>query len=99
MPVYEYECPHCRSRFEKLQGFSAEKTCPCPDCGRIATRVISLGSFILRGSGWYVTDHPSDSRKKASHSESTESKAPAVKVDKKPDIVETSGTAPKSDSK
>jgi predicted nucleic acid-binding Zn ribbon protein len=28
-------------------------------------RLISQTSFVLKGSGWYVTDYPSESRKKA----------------------------------
>ncbi len=69
MPIYEYHCLECDTKFEKLQSFSAGKTCNCPDCGKTAKRVISLGSFVLKGSGWYVTEHPSKSRQMATRKE------------------------------
>jgi predicted nucleic acid-binding Zn ribbon protein len=37
----------------------------CEQCGGHVRRLISQTSFVLKGSGWYVTDYPSDSRKKA----------------------------------
>ncbi len=69
MPIYEYHCPNCHVDFEKLQSFSASKTFPCPECGHEANRIVSLGSFILKGTGWYVTDHPSKSRQSAASKE------------------------------
>ena len=32
-------------------------------------RLLSSAPFILKGEGWYVTDYPSESRKKALESE------------------------------
>jgi len=40
-------------------------------------RVISKTAFILKGSGWYVTDYPSDERKKGMEGEKP---LPAVDV-------------------
>jgi predicted nucleic acid-binding Zn ribbon protein len=37
----------------------------CEKCGGQVRRLISQTSFVLKGSGWYVTDYPSESRKKA----------------------------------
>jgi hypothetical protein len=34
-------------------------------------RVISQTAFVLKGSGWYVTDYPSDARKKGMEGEKT----------------------------
>jgi predicted nucleic acid-binding Zn ribbon protein len=43
----------------------------CEKCGGHVRRLISQTSFVLKGSGWYVTDYPSESRKKAmSHEKS-----------------------------
>jgi predicted nucleic acid-binding Zn ribbon protein len=36
---------------------SAEKTEKCSFCGGKAHRIVSMSSFILKGSGWYVTDY------------------------------------------
>ena len=34
MPVYEYVCTTCRTRFEKLRPMSnMDDEVPCPDCG------------------------------------------------------------------
>ncbi|MBN1295576.1 zinc ribbon domain-containing protein [bacterium] len=62
MPIYEYRCQSCNHIFEKMQPFSAGHRQPCPKCGETAERMISLGSFVLKGGGWYVTDHPSKAR-------------------------------------
>lgn len=40
-------------------------------------RLLSAAPFILKGAGWYVTDYPSESRKKALETE----KGAAKKVD------------------
>jgi predicted nucleic acid-binding Zn ribbon protein len=37
----------------------------CEKCGGHVRRLISQTSFVLKGNGWYVTDYPSESRKKA----------------------------------
>ncbi len=37
----------------------------CEKCGGQVRRLISQTSFVLKGGGWYVTDYPSESRKKA----------------------------------
>ncbi len=63
MPIYEYKCKTCDHTFEKLQSFSAGQFQSCPRCGQSAERCISLGSFILKGGGWYATDHASKARR------------------------------------
>ncbi len=40
----------------------------CTSCGGELKKLITNTSFVLKGSGWYVTDYPSDSRKKAQDS-------------------------------
>jgi putative FmdB family regulatory protein len=58
MPIYEYECPACGSRFEEIQKVSAPPTTHCPLCGRGGVRrLISQTSFQLKGTGWYATDY------------------------------------------
>jgi len=57
MPIYEYECQKCGDVFEVMQKISD----PAPkshSCGsRRVKRVMSQSSFVLKGSGWYVTDY------------------------------------------
>ncbi len=56
MPIYEYECPSCGHRFEKLVRINAEPP-PCPACeGTEVRKLVSASGFILKGGGWYK-DH------------------------------------------
>ena len=56
MPIYEYECGKCRSRFELKQGFDDEPLAMCPQCAGKARRIIHSTPIIFKGSGFYVTD-------------------------------------------
>ncbi|MBS1112139.1 MAG: regulatory protein, FmdB family [Nitrospirae bacterium] len=37
----------------------------CRVCGGKLKKLITSSTFVLKGGGWYVTDYPSDDRKKA----------------------------------
>jgi len=65
VPTYEYECDKCREVFEIRQRISEPALTVHDDCGGAVRRLLSPAPFILKGDGWYVTDYPSDSRKKA----------------------------------
>lgn len=69
MPTYEYECRACHRTFEVRQRISAPALETCDACGGAVRRLLSPAPFILKGGGWYVTDYPSESRKKALASE------------------------------
>ena len=56
MPIYEYECTSCPSRFELKQGFHDNDPVCCPRCGAKARRRFSSVPIIFKGSGFYVTD-------------------------------------------
>lgn len=88
MPIYEYECKSCCQVMEELQKFSDAPLKKCPHCGGKMHKKMSLNSFHLKGSGWYVTDYAS---KKGSAS-----RPPKAAEESKP-VVETK-TAP-TDSK
>ncbi len=58
MPIYEYRCRDCGHELEAMQRITAQPLTDCPDCGEAElTRLISATSFVLKGSGWYVTDY------------------------------------------
>ena len=54
MPIYEYQCTECDNITEKIETFKSEiRTIMCPFCNGISNRILSLGSFHLKGSGWF----------------------------------------------
>jgi putative FmdB family regulatory protein len=57
MPIYEYRCEKCQHQFDLFQKITDEPVKDCPECGGPVCKLISSTSFILKGSGWYVTDY------------------------------------------
>ena len=58
MPIYEYYCEACGHEFEVMQKITEKPIRKCEECGKMkAKRSISRTSFVLKGSGWYVTDY------------------------------------------
>ena len=70
MPTYEFRCPdgHEFEKFyRKISDASAEV--PCPECGKIAMRLVSGGAGLLfKGSGFYLTDYGKNAHRKAAPS-------------------------------
>lgn len=52
MPIYEYRCPECDSRFEKLRRMSeAEEPVECPRCdSKSASRQLSGFAAVMAGA-------------------------------------------------
>ena len=48
MPLYEYSCPVCSDRFEKLRPMSDGEAADCPACGTVSKRVLSLMAAPVR---------------------------------------------------
>ena len=59
MPTYDYECGHCKHRFEAFHAISAEPLTKCPRCGRkrLRRRIGPGAGVIFKGSGFYGTDY------------------------------------------
>jgi putative FmdB family regulatory protein len=57
VPIYEYECVKCHQTTEAVQKFSDPPLTDCPHCHGRLKKLMSLNSFHLKGSGWYVTDY------------------------------------------
>ena len=70
MPTYEYECLKCPRVFEVRQRITEPALETCDRCGGPIHRLLSAAPFILKGGGWYVTDYPSEARKKGTSSDS-----------------------------
>jgi putative FmdB family regulatory protein len=104
VPTYEYECSKCRRVFEVRQRISEPALTTHEGCGGHVHRLISPAPFILKGEGWYVTDYPSESRKKAKEAEKSSNGGAAAKDSKPADKSSTttpsapaSSPAPKTD--
>ena len=75
MPTYEYKCPKCGTRFERVQKISEPSGAPCPKCGKKAERLISGGhGLVFKGSGFYETDYKRPGEK-AKHDKAKSDKA------------------------
>jgi len=57
MPIYEYRCRKCNKEFEVVQSITAPELKSCKFCKGPVTKLMSISSFHLKGSGWYVTDY------------------------------------------
>ncbi|HNZ65452.1 MAG TPA: zinc ribbon domain-containing protein [Smithella sp.] len=57
MPIYEYKCQKCGKQFEAFQGITDPELKTCKFCKGKVHKMMSLSSFSLKGSGWYVTDY------------------------------------------
>lgn len=82
MPVYEYECLSCGKVNEVSQRVSDGPQGQCPFCGGAVRKLISNTSFVLKGSGWYVTDY---ARKSGNGEKKKNEGADKVSVEKKKD--------------
>jgi putative FmdB family regulatory protein len=73
VPTYEYQCDRCNRVFEIRQRISEPALTTHEGCGGSVRRLLSPAPFILKGEGWYVTDYPSEARKKALSAEKSSS--------------------------
>ena len=84
MPIYEYQCDTCGAQRELILKHGEVARPTCTACRKRMRRVISKTAFILKGSGWYVTDYPSDARKKGLEGEKPSPAAAAAGEKKEP---------------
>jgi len=83
MPTYEYRCRSCMHEFERSQKITEAPIRQCPKCRRRAVeRLISGGTFLLKGGGWYKDGY--GAAKPATPAKSAEpAKSPAAGETKK----------------
>jgi len=103
MPIYEYECEKCGHVEEAWQKISDPPLAECPQCHGHLKKLMSMNSFHLKGSGWYVTDYANKHGASASHTASGSSDSGSNAAgkgkakDKSPDSsAKPSGTPEKS---
>lgn len=84
MPIYEYQCKKCNNIFEIFHKIDEECKVSCPNCLGPTIKLISATNFILKGSGFYINDYPSKSRKEGQQAEKeSKEKSGEKKTDKK----------------
>jgi putative FmdB family regulatory protein len=98
VPTYEYECGSCHRQFEVRQRISEAALTTCEVCGGPVHRLLSAAPFILKGEGWYVTDYPSESRKKARDAEKSASTTTSEKSEKSDKADKPAAATAKSES-
>lgn len=59
MPTYDYLCTECGNEFEVRQRMTDLPVKTCEKCGGEVTKLISSGSFVLKGSGWHADGYSS----------------------------------------
>ena len=90
MPIYEFECPSCGERFDRLQKLSDPDPDSCPNCGATGVRRrLTAPAFRLAGGGWYETDFKKDGDRKRNLAERPD----PTKGESKPDASAKSETA------
>ncbi|MGH9370146.1 MAG: FmdB family zinc ribbon protein [Vicinamibacterales bacterium] len=57
MPLYEYQCDACNTRFERIQKFSDPPVDTCPACAGTVRKLLSSPAIQFKGTGWYITDY------------------------------------------
>jgi putative FmdB family regulatory protein len=75
MPIYEYQCRKCLKAFEVVQKVSDPELKSCKFCKGAVKRMMSVTTFHLKGSGWYVTDYGGKKAPPAAEKEKSESPA------------------------
>ena len=64
MPIYAYRCNLCNFSKDILQKLSDKHLVICPECGESSfARQLTAAGFVLKGSGWYVTDFKNGQKK------------------------------------
>jgi putative FmdB family regulatory protein len=83
LPIYEYECTRCPSRFEVKRGFDEDSPVCCPSCGSRARRLFSPVPVIFKGAGFYATDSRGSQSYSSEESRSKETKTERTKEKEK----------------
>ena len=91
MPIYEYKCRKCGKQFEAFQGITEPELKSCKYCKGKVHKLVSLSSFSLKGSGWYVTDYAG--KKPPVKTEITETKTETKETESSTNAVDTPVTA------
>lgn len=68
-----------------MQKITDDPLSVCNSCGGELKKLITSTSFVLKGSGWYVTDYPSADRKNGVEKKKPATADKETKIDPKTD--------------
>jgi putative FmdB family regulatory protein len=94
MPIYEYKCRKCGRQYDAFQKITDPAMTSCKFCKGPVHKLISLSSFHLKGSGWYVTDYGG---KKSDQSEKKKEETTTSPPDESKSAKSDSGSETKTD--
>ncbi|MCX6166054.1 MAG: zinc ribbon domain-containing protein [Ignavibacteriae bacterium] len=82
MPTYDYKCDSCNHTFEVMQSIKDEPLTKCPNCGKnkLKKQISSGAGFILKGSGFYLTDYKNKHSKTHKVKSTTKTEEPGTKI-------------------
>ncbi len=66
-----------------MQRITEKPLTTCPDCGGEMKKMISNTSFVLKGTGWYITDYARDKKKEPVLKGTTPDKSSESKTEQK----------------
>jgi len=58
MPLYEYDCPKCKTRTEHLHGYNKKPKLKCPACSTLLVKRFSLTSSIIIKQSFKAVSNP-----------------------------------------
>lgn len=100
MPIYEYQCLDCSKHHELIVRHNDNPLTVCPDCGGQMKKLISKSTFVLKGTGWYVTDYASKDKDTTAKTEKNgEIKPEKASEPKPPDSKTEAKTEGKAETK
>ncbi|MEA2973276.1 MAG: hypothetical protein QOG82_1734 [Actinomycetota bacterium] len=99
MPKYEYACKSCGERIEVKQSFTDDALTECPACGGVLRKVFSSPGIVLKGPGFYRTDHRSPYRPDGTRPAERDKDHEPVSADAKAGPKESSDSKATSDPK
>jgi putative FmdB family regulatory protein len=88
MPIYEYECEKCHSRFELKRSFGEDGNANCPECRGKACRIFTSVPVIFKGSGFYVTDNKKSNPASTTEKSEKKDEAPKPVASPKPAVTQ-----------
>jgi putative FmdB family regulatory protein len=81
MPLYEYKCSKCKTKFEVIQKVTEPPIKKCIQCGGVVAKTITAPAIQFKGNGWYITDYAKKTRSESEEKPKAKKKKEAIKAE------------------